>query len=248
MATSGWKPVVTIYSTFLQRAYDQILVDVCLQKLPVVFAIDRAGLVGEDGPTHHGIFDIAYLRHIPNLVIMQPKNENELQHMLYTAIDHNGPIAVRYPRGIGTGVPLDTRLQNIKIGKAELIHEGKDGVILALGPMVELAKQAIKILRYSGIHLALVNSRFIKPLDKELLGELANNYPLIITMEDHTLVSGFGSAVLESLSKTPHFIRIGIPDKFIPHGNVNTLKEQLGFSADSIAKKIRNTLKIYASI
>ena len=239
LAISGWQPVVAIYSTFLQRSLDQIIIDICLQKLPVIFAIDRAGIVGEDGPTHHGVFDIAYLRHIPNIVIMQPKNENELQHMFYTAVNYNGPIAIRYPRSVGIGVSLDTRLQNIEIGRAELICEGKNGVILALGPMVELAEKTMKILRREGIYLALVNARFIKPLDIRLLDELAENYPYLITMEEHALAGGFGSAVLEHLSGRRPCLRIGIPDRFIPHGKISILKEQLGFSPKSIADRIR---------
>lgn len=247
LAKSGYKPVTAIYSTFLQRAYDQMVVDVCLQKLPVVFAIDRAGLVGEDGPTHHGVFDIAYMRHIPNLVMMQPKDENELQHMLYTAINYNGPVSIRYPRGIGLGVPLDTQFQNLPIGKSELIYEGKDGVIVALGTMVNIAKEAIKLLRKEGIHLGLVNARFIKPLDEKLLRELADNYPHIVTIEEHSLTGGFGSSVLEFLSanklQTP-CIRFGIPDRFIPHGKICELRELLGLTPQNIAKWLTQRINV----
>ncbi len=246
LAKSGWRPVVAIYSTFLQRSYDQIVVDVALQNLPVIFALDRAGLVGEDGPTHHGVFDISYLRHIPNLVVLQPKDENEMQHMLYTATNHNGPIAIRYPRGTGEGVALDTRLQNITLGKAELLLEGKEGIILAIGPMVNLAKEAIKLLRKEGIQLGLVNSRFIKPLDEELFTELANNYPLLITIEEHTLAGGFHSAVLEVLSRKgiqgAKTLGLGIPDQFIPHGKITELREIIGLTPTTIAAQIRQQL------
>jgi len=244
LATSGWKPVVAIYSTFLQRAYDQIVTDVCLQNLPVVFAIDRAGIVGEDGPTHHGVFDISYLRHIPNITLMQPKDENELQHMLYTAINCNSPIAIRFPRGIGTGIPLETRLTNLEIGKSELINEGKDGIILALGPFVEIAKEIIKILRGKGIQLGLVNARFIKPQDNKFLQEIVNHYPHIITLEDHSLSGGFGSSILEQLKEPKKATCFGIPDTFIKHGNINLLREELGLTPLAIAKKIAANLHI----
>ena len=246
LAKSGLKPIVTIYSTFLQRAYDQIVVDVALQKLPVVFAIDRAGLVGEDGPTHHGVFDISYLRHIPNLTIMQPKNENELQHMIYTATEYDGPIAIRFPRGIGFGVPLDTQFKKMEIGKAELICEGKDGVIFALGSMVNMANEAIKLLRKDGLHLGLINARFIKPLDTALLEELASTYSHIFTIEENVLAGGFGSAIMEYLSEkeiaTTKVCSFGIPDKFILHGNINALKGQLGLTPSAIAQSIKNKL------
>lgn len=250
LAKSGWKPTVAIYSTFLQRAYDQIIVDTALQNLPVVFAVDRAGLVGEDGPTHHGVFDISYMRHIPNMTIMQPKNENELQHMLYTAMEHTGPIAIRYPRGIGMGIPLETKLQTIPLGKSELIFEGKDGVILALGTMVKTAEETIKILRKQGIQLGLVNARFIKPLDHKMLRELATNYPLLITLEEHVLAGGFGSAVIEFLSqeslKPTNTLCLGIPDQFIPHGKISALKQLIGLTPELIAAKIKNRLHVQA--
>lgn len=243
LAKSGFHPVVAIYSTFLQRAYDQIVIDASLQNLPVVFAVDRAGLVGEDGPTHHGTFDIAYMRHIPNIVIAQPKDENELQHMLFTALQYGGPFSIRYPRGIGLGVPLDTQFQKIEIGKSELINEGKDGVIIALGPMVSIAKEAIKLLRKEGVQLGLVNARFIKPLDEKLLTELSDNYKYIFTIEDHAVACGFGSAVLEFLSSNNlHNIKcipIGIPDKFIPHGKILELRELIGLTPNAIASKIK---------
>jgi len=243
LAISGLHPVVAVYSTFLQRAYDQIAIDVCLQNLPALFAIDRAGLVGEDGATHHGIFDISYLRHLPNIVMMQPKDENELQHMIYTAVNHGGPVSIRYPRGRGLGIPLDTQFRNIDIGKAELIYEGHDGVIIALGTMVSTAKECIKILRKEGIQLGLVNARFIKPLDTELYTELAKNYPYLFTIEDHALAGGFGSAVLEflndnNLSQT-RCIRFGIPDKFVQHGKISELRELLGLNPQKLAESIK---------
>jgi 1-deoxy-D-xylulose-5-phosphate synthase len=241
-AINGLHPVVAIYSTFLQRAYDQIVIDVCLQKLPVLFAIDRAGLVGEDGPTHHGVFDIAYMRHIPNLVMMQPKDENELQHMIYTALNYNGPVSIRYPRATGIGTPLETQFQNLDIGKSELIFEGNNGVIIALGPMVNIAKETIKILRKEGIQMGLVNARFIKPLDEKLLLECANHYPYIFTIEDHSEKCGFGSAVLELFSKNniqANCKSIGIPDKFITHGKISELRELLGLTPEAIANTIK---------
>ena len=246
MAASGLRPVVAIYSTFLQRAYDQIVVDVCLQNLPVVFAVDRAGIVGEDGPTHHGVFDISYTRHIPNLVVMQPQDENELQHMLYTALRHPGPSVIRYPRGTGLGVSLDTRWHDLPLGKSELIFEGKDGVIIALGPLVDTAKKTIKLLRHKGIYLGLVNARFVKPLDQVLLKELAENYPCLFTLEDNVISGGFGSAVLEFLSAAnlsrTRCINIGIPDRFIPHGTITGLKNLLNLTPPGIAAAIESYL------
>jgi len=241
-AINGLHPVIAIYSTFLQRAYDQIVIDVCLQKLPVLFAIDRAGLVGEDGPTHHGVFDIAYMRHIPNLVMMQPKDENELQHMIYTALNYNGPISIRYPRGTGTGTPLETQFNKLEIGKSELIFEGNNGIIIALGPMVNIAKETIKILRKEGIQMGLVNARFIKPLDEKLLIEIAGSYPYVFTIEDHSEKCGFGSAVLELFAKNniqTNCKIIGVPDKFIMHGKISELRELLGLTPQSIANTIK---------
>lgn len=247
LAKEGIRPIVAIYSTFLQRSYDQIIIDVCLQKLPVIFAIDRAGLVGEDGPTHHGIFDIAYLRHIPNLVIMQPKDENELQHMLYTAWTYrDGPVVVRYPRGKGTGVPLETVLRKITIGKAELLIEGKEIALVAVGNMVPIAKKVNKLLRRQGIYPAVINARFIKPLDETFVNT-GQEYSTIVTLEEHVLSGGFGSAVMEFLVAhgcSNKFLNIGIPDKFVPHGNLVELRNMLGLTAESISSKIFQFLSI----
>ena len=221
LAASGFRPVVAIYSTFLQRSYDQIVHDVCLQNLPVVFAMDRAGIVGEDGPTHHGAFDIAYLRHIPNMVIMSPKDENELQHMLYTAINYSGPTAVRYPRGEAVGVSLDGNLRKMEIGKGEIILDGDDVAIIAIGNTVYPALDAASRLRDEGVSTAVMNARFVKPLDRDLIIDIARKVKGIVTVEEHVLEGGFGSAVLELLSEEDIKIkvkRIGLPDKFIEHG------------------------------
>jgi 1-deoxy-D-xylulose-5-phosphate synthase len=240
MATEGFRPVVAIYSTFLQRGYDQILHDVCLQNLHVVFALDRGGLVGADGPTHHGVFDFAYLRPLPNMVIMAPKDENELQHMLATAVDHTGPIAVRYPRGEGWGVALDSEPKLLPIGKAELLHPGTDIVIAAIGHTVLPALRAAQDLAPLGISAAVVNARFVKPLDKELLSSLLAAAPRLLTVEDHVISAGFGSAVLEFLADEGiagiEIRRLGVPDRFVPHGTQDELRKLCGFDKDAIAQ------------
>jgi 1-deoxy-D-xylulose-5-phosphate synthase len=240
MATEGFIPVVAIYSTFLQRGYDQILHDVCLQNLHVVFALDRGGLVGADGPTHHGVFDFSYMRSIPNLVIMAPKDENELQHMLRTAIEHKGPISLRYPRGEGWGIPMDSQMRSLEMGKAELLREGRDVIIAAIGQTVIPAFRAAEDLAALGIEAAVVNARFVKPLDKELLRQLVERIPNLITVEDHALAGGFGSAVLESLADEGRsdirVKRLGVPDRFIPHGTQDELRKICGFDKDSITQ------------
>jgi 1-deoxy-D-xylulose-5-phosphate synthase len=207
MATEGFIPVVAIYSTFLQRGYDQILHDVCLQNLHVVFALDRGGLVGADGPTHHGVFDFSYMRSIPNIVIMAPKDENELQHMLKTAVEHQGPVSLRYPRGEGWGVEMDSEMRRLEIGKAELLREGSDVVIAGIGHTVVYALKAAQDLAALGIDAAVVNARFVKPLDKELFRQLVPGIPNLITVEDHALAGGFGSAILEFLSDMNRGVR-----------------------------------------
>jgi 1-deoxy-D-xylulose-5-phosphate synthase len=238
MATEGWIPVVAIYSTFLQRGYDQILHDVCIQKLHVVLALDRGGLVGADGPTHHGLFDFAYLRSIPNMVVMAPKDENELQHMLKTAIDHGGPIALRYPRGEGWGVEMDREASALEIGKGELLRRGDDVVIVGIGHTVVPALAAAQDLARLGIEATVVNARFVKPLDHELLLDLVARVPRVITVEDHMLQGGFGSAVLELLAEKGiagvKVKRLGAPDRFIAHGTQNELRKQCGIDQDSI--------------
>jgi len=240
MATEGFIPVVAIYSTFLQRGYDEILHDVCLQNLHVVFALDRAGLVGADGPTHHGVFDFAYMRAMPNMVIMAPKDENELQHMLKTAIDHPGPISLRYPRGEGWGVALDKDMKTLEIGKAEILRQGGDVVIAAIGHTVLPALKAAEELAPLGIDASVVNSRFVKPLDKNLFRDLLTRVPRLITVEDHVVTGGFGSGLIEFLADEGftgvEVKRLGVPDRFIPHGTQEELRKMCGFDKDAIAQ------------
>jgi 1-deoxy-D-xylulose-5-phosphate synthase len=228
----------------MQRAYDQVMHDLCLQNLPVTIAMDRAGLVGEDGPTHHGVFDIAYLRHLPNMIIMAPKDENELQHMVRTAVEHDGPSAVRYPRGTGLGVPMDQELQALPIGKGELLRDGGDLVIIAIGNMVKPSLDAAEQLGTGGISAAVVNARFVKPLDEELIIRMAKKAGRVVTVEEHALQGGFGSAVIEILEnhrtagiKT---LRIGLPDRFIEHGPQAVLRQKYGLDADGITASVRD--------
>jgi 1-deoxy-D-xylulose-5-phosphate synthase len=243
LAAEGMRPVAAIYSTFMQRAYDQVMHDLCLQNLPVTLALDRAGLVGEDGPTHHGVFDLAYLRHLPNMVVMAPKDENEMQHMIKTAVDHNGPTAVRYPRGSGIGVPMDQELKDLEIGKGELLLDGEDVAIIALGNMVRPAMDAALRLKSEGISAAVVNARFVKPLDEELVLSLARKTGRIVTVEEHALQGGFGSAVLECLDSRRatgiRTCRIGIEDRFIEHGAQAILRKNCGLDADGIFRQVR---------
>lgn len=240
MATEGFKPVVAIYSTFLQRAYDQILHDVCIESLPVVFAIDRGGIVGEDGPTHHGLFDLSYLRGLPNMVLMAPKDEQELCHMLATAIKHDGPIALRYPRGVGAGVNIDNPYHSIPIGKGEVIEDGKDVLILAIGRMVSEAIKARSDLKDQGISATVVNCRFVKPLDVDLICSLAQEIPRIITAEENVREGGFGSAVLECLNDQKinfyEIERLGISNTFVEHGSQALLRSKYGVDAKAIVK------------
>ncbi|MDP7179885.1 MAG: 1-deoxy-D-xylulose-5-phosphate synthase [Candidatus Woesearchaeota archaeon] len=246
LAINGFKPICAIYSTFLQRAFDQIIHDVCLQKLPVIFAIDRAGLVGEDGPTHHGPFDISFLRHIPNLVIMAPKDENEFQHMLKTAEQHNGPVAIRYPRACGLGIELDEKLTSLPMGKAEIIEEGKDVLILAIGTCVQKSIEAAEELEKNNIKPTIVNARFAKPLDEQLIIKLANKIPNILTVEENTLEGGFGSSILEILEKNnikANVERIGVPDKFVEAGPIDVLKKSIGLTKENIAKVATKLVK-----
>jgi len=241
LATEGFKPVTAIYSTFLQRAYDQIFHDVCLQNLPVTFVLDRAGLVGADGPTHHGVFDFSYLRHLPNMVVMVPKDENELQHMLKTAVEYPGPAAVRYPRGNGCGVEIDAAPHVLEIGKAEILKEGDDLAIIATGLMVQPAIEAAKNLEEDEhISATIVNARFVKPLDVELIMELAQKTGKIVTVEENVIQGGFGSAILELLQAhdLDHVIVrcIGLPDKYIEHGPQSILRHKYGLDAEGIEK------------
>jgi 1-deoxy-D-xylulose-5-phosphate synthase len=251
LAVGGLRPVVAIYSTFLQRAYDQVIHDICMQDLHVVFAMDRAGVVGEDGPTQHGVFDIAFLRPIPNMKLMAPKDENELRHMLYTAIYMDGPVGLRYARGKAIGVPLDTELHKLEIGKAELLSpatlevaEQQDCTILAYGTTVAQAEQAAEELMDEGIRVTVVNARWAKPLDEELILRLARGTHRIVTIEDHVVAGGFGSAVLELLEARcmlPHVdIRlIGFRDRLVEHGAPSILKELYGLTSSHIKDVVR---------
>ncbi len=246
LAKRGKKPFATIYSTFLQRAYDQVIHDVCIQKLPVRFGIDRAGLVGDDGPTHHGTFDLSYLRIIPNMVVMAPKDERELQSMIATMVDYSsGPISVRYPRGSGVGVKLSEHPEPLKIGKAELLKEGKDIYLLAVGAMVYPSLEASKILEKKGISAGVINARFVKPLDKELICDTISSVKHIVTIEDNAIAGGFGSAILEMLNDNgihKDLLRIGIPDRFVEHGTRNELYDLLDMSKIKIAERAFNLL------
>ncbi len=237
LATGGFKPVVAIYSTFLQRSFDQIIHDVCLPNLPVIFAVDRGGIVGEDGPTHHGPFDLSYLRLIPNMTIMAPKDENELRHMLFTALALHGPVAIRYPRGTGVGVSMDKEFREISIGKAEILSEGKDLLIMAVGSMVHPSLAAAADLEKEGLSVGVVNCRFVKPLDTRLT-EMAERTGRVLIVEENTLHGGFGSAVLESLADrglaSVKVKRLGIPDVFIEHGPQNLLRHQCGIDTEQI--------------
>src|SRR5579884_2737251 len=246
MATQGYKPFCAIYSTFLQRAFDPIVHDVCLQNLPVVFCMDRGGLSGDDGPTHHGLFDISYLRGIPNIVHMVPKDEDELADMLYTAMLHDGPSAIRYPRGTGPGTPVKEHPVAIPIGKAELIRDGEDVAILGLGALLPMAGELAGKLEEQGYSAAVVNPRFVKPLDREILARYARRAGVIVTFEDHVLMGGFGSAVMEALNEMQFsvpVVRIGWPDRFIEHGKVEQLRAKYGVSAETAMEKLEPYLK-----
>ena len=242
LAAEGFRPVVALYSSFLQRGFDQVCHDVCLQDLPVLFAIDRAGVVGSDGPTHHGVFDLSYLRQLPGLTVMAPKDENELQHMLVTALALDGPSAVRYPRGSGLGVPMDQLLAPLAAGKGELLREGKDGAIVAVGTMVQPALQAAAALALEGIELSVMNARFVKPLDRELILALAGT-KFLVTLEENVLQGGFGTAVLELLEESEvtgvQVLRLGFPDSFIEQGEQAELKAAYGLDPAGIARSIR---------
>ncbi|MGE8204466.1 1-deoxy-D-xylulose-5-phosphate synthase [Heyndrickxia sp. NPDC080065] len=243
LATQKMKPFLAIYSTFLQRAYDQVVHDICRQNLNVFLGIDRAGLVGADGETHQGVFDIAFLRHIPNIVLMMPKDENEGQHMVNTAIQYNdGPIAMRFPRGNGYGVPLDQDLRTIPIGTWEILREGTDAAILTFGTTIPMALEAANLLQKQGFSIKVINARFIKPLDEKMLKDLLDSNMPILTIEEAVLEGGFGSAVLEFAHDhgTLNIIdRMGIPDKFIEHGSVDELLSEIGLTTDEVVKRIK---------
>lgn len=246
LAAGGVKPVVALYSTFAQRCYDQILHDICLQKLPVVFALDRAGLVGEDGPTHHGVFDLSFLRDIPNLILSAPADENEMQHMLKTAFDAKAPFVLRYPRGTGFGVKLDDEPQDLPIGKGVWLKKGKDATILAIGNRVHPALAAAEALKKHKIDCGVVNMRFVKPLDTQIIDEALKVSKHLVTVEDNMLAGGFGSAVAEYLAdKQANFklLRLGIGDEFVEHGKVANLFDKLGLNAGQMTDHILKWIK-----
>ncbi|KKK67965.1 hypothetical protein LCGC14_2948800, partial [marine sediment metagenome] len=246
LALEGMKPVVAVYSTFLQRAYDQIIHDVCLQKLNVAFCMDRAGLVGDDGPTHHGSFDVSYLRLIPNMVVMAPRDEAMLVHMLRTALTYDdGPIAIRYPRGAGVGVELPVEPATIEIGRGEILEQGERVALIGYGSGVRLCLDASAQLAERGINATVCDARFAKPLDADLLTSLAADHELLAVVEENALAGGFGSAVLEQLSdsdtpagEAPRVLRFGIPDRYVTHGKPDLLLEEVGLTSARIADRI----------
>jgi 1-deoxy-D-xylulose-5-phosphate synthase len=241
LATQGLKPVVAIYSSFLQRSYDQVFHDVCLQNLPVIFAIDRAGIVGEDGPTHQGVFDFAFLRHIPGITIMAPKDENELRQMLKTALAFDGPVAIRYPRSEGVGVTIENVIQTIPIGQAEWLADGNDVALLPVGTTVQSALEASALLAKQGINAAVINARFVKPLDEDMIRRLSREIGLIVTIEDHVVAGGFGSAVGEYIHSNGwshvKLLQLGLPDQYIEHGTRSLLMDKYGLTAGKIAER-----------
>jgi 1-deoxy-D-xylulose-5-phosphate synthase len=244
LALEGAKPVAAIDSTFLQRAYDQIVHDVCLQSLNVVFAMDRAGLVGDDGPTHHGAFDIAYLRCLPNIVLMAPRDEAMLVNMLHTALAYDGgPVALRYPRGAGVGVPLPPRPQRIEIGTGEILRPGSGVALLGYGAGVEKALEAADLLEERGIAPTVADARFAKPIDLGLVAQLAAEHELLVTVEEGVLAGGFGSAVWETLSDGgvlggARILRVGLPDRYVTHGAPKLLHKEVGFTGERIAERV----------
>lgn len=247
MATEGYKPVCAIYSTFLQRAYDQIIHDTCVMDLRTTFCLDRAGLVGEDGPTHHGLFDFAYLRCLPNMCVMAPKDENELQHMIKTAIEHPHPAAVRYPRGSAVGVSLDDEIRLLPMGRGETLRDGRDIAIIAIGSMVYPSLQAADRLSKDGIDAQVINARFVKPVDEELICRAARQFPILVFVEEASIHGGFASACWEVLCQNRLFenltLGIGVPDRFIPHGSYSLLLAKYGLDADGLYNRIAQFLK-----
>ena len=246
LASQGLRPLVAIYSTFMQRSYDQVLHDVCLQNLPVTLAMDRGGLVGADGPTHHGVFDLSFLRHLPNMTLAVPRDEAELQRIMLTAAMAPGPFAYRYPRGSGVGVPLLQTIEPLPIGKGELLCEGGDGVLIAVGSMVQESLTAAERLRAQGVEIAVVDGRFVKPLDYELILAQAEHAPFVMTVEENALQGGFGSAVLELLADnglSVPVIRVGIPDQFVEQGTQSELRALLGLNVDGLIDKIRSVMQ-----
>jgi 1-deoxy-D-xylulose-5-phosphate synthase len=244
MASQGMRPVVAIYSTFLQRAYDNLMQDVCLQRLPVTFALDRGGLVGADGPTHHGVFDLSYLRSMPDMVVMAPRDEAQLQRALVTALQHNGPFAFRYPRGKGLGVPLSEEPEALEIGRGELLADGKDAVIFAAGSTVAAALEAAAQLE-GKISLAVVDVRFVKPLDEELVLKMARACSRVVTLEENSVIGGVGGAILELLARDGVLVPtlcLGVPDHFIPQGTQAQLRAMCGLDAAGVVASIQHWL------
>jgi 1-deoxy-D-xylulose-5-phosphate synthase len=250
LALEGLKPVAAIYSTFLQRAYDQIVHDVCLQELDVVLAMDRAGLVGDDGPTHHGVFDIAYLRHLPNIVLAAPRDEAQLVHLLHTGIDHPGPFALRYPRGEGQGVPLPQAASVLPIGRGEVLRQGDRVAILGYGSGVGVGLEAAALLHESGIEATVADARFAKPIDVDLVRDLAANHELLVTVEEGVLQGGFGSAVWEAGEEhgvdwgACRIMRVGMPDRYVTHGAPKLLHAEVGYTGKDVAGRIGAALGV----
>ncbi len=239
LACGGVKPVVAIYSSFMQRGFDQMIHDVCLQKLPVVFCLDRGGLVGDDGPTHHGTFDLSFCRLMPHLTVMSPKDENELQHMMKTALNLPGPSVIRYPRGAGLGVPMDSLLKLMPLGKGEILRSGGDVTLFAIGHPVQACLDAAEILAEKGVRAGVVNARFVKPLDRDFVLNVARLAPLVVTVEENTVVGGFGDAVREALEGEKADVRVvGVPDSFVEHGTQAKLRDKVGLSAVKIADRV----------
>jgi 1-deoxy-D-xylulose-5-phosphate synthase len=250
IALQGGKPICGIYSTFLQRAYDQIVHDVCLQELDVTFAMDRAGLVGDDGPTHHGAFDIAYFRSLPNVVVMAPRDEAMLVHMLHTAVTHNGPAALRYPRGAAVGVEIPGQAELITVGTGETLRNGEKVALVGYGSGVEIALGAAEILEESGTRPTVADARFVKPLDTEMVERLALSHDLIVTIEEGVLQGGFGSAVIEHLEdnftnpgERARVMRVGLPDRFVTHGKPDLLHKEVGFTAEAVADRVLSAIE-----
>jgi len=247
LASNGMRPFFAVYSTFLQRGYDQILHDVCIQNLPVTFAIDRAGLVGDDGETHHGVFDFSFLSHIPNMTIMAPKDETDFIEMIRFAASHNGPIALRYPRGECSNLEKVSNSTSVEYGKGEILNLGKDVAIIAVGKMVEEGYKVLQIFKDEGRNITLANGRFIKPLDEELVMSLANNHRTLVTMEDNVLSGGFGSSINNILITNGYkgqIINIGLPDSFVEHGSVEELYKEYNLDAESVHRLIKEKIEL----
>jgi 1-deoxy-D-xylulose-5-phosphate synthase len=248
LALGGFRPFVAMYSTFLQRGFDQIIEDVCLQELPVVFAIDRAGVVGQDGPTHHGSFDMSYLRHIPNMIVASPKDENELRNMLYSALVYEKTMSIRYPRGEVMGVPMDGEFTEIPLGKWEMLREGSDLCLIGCGPVVNSCLAAAQELeKENGISCAVINGRFVKPMDRDMLRQVAGRVKRVLTFEENTAIGGFGSGVMEVLSEEGIVMpvrRVGLPDRFLPHSPQNLIRQQAGLDKAGIKRTVKNWLDL----